>query len=394
MKPLLPHQLLTCVLTAGLLLSGASEAATIKLALVSPLTGGLGPFGTEVKRGTELAVKEQVAAFKALGHDLQLVSFDDQSSPTVGTQLAKTIVADRSILGVVGAVNSSVSNVLAQGLAAAKLAIITPASTNDQLTAHNWTHFNRLVAPDQAQAVAAAKYISGELKAKSVYVVSDNTAYGNGLTKVVMANLKPLNVNVAGYIGASGAEQIAGAVRLIKASGAPVVYFGGSDDNGPLLVKALRAAGVKSTFVGSDGLDSPSFLQRTGIDAAGVVYSTVYGPVSSFSNALTFTNAYQAAYSTKPSGVTMYAYDAANALLTAIKSSLSKGVPTRAQVSMAVRDVNMPACFKSPCVTVTGAVGFSNTGERDRSRVLIMKLDNVLQPQVAKIQIVSANDLK
>ncbi|MFB9990876.1 branched-chain amino acid ABC transporter substrate-binding protein [Deinococcus oregonensis] len=387
---------LCMLLLSSVLLCGSAEAATIKVAMVSPLTGGLGPFGLEVKRGAELAVKEQAAAFKALGHDLQLVSFDDQSSPTIGTQLAKSIVTDRAILGVVGAVNSSVSNVLAQGFATAKLAMITPASTNDQLTAQNWTHFNRLVAPDRAQAVAAAKYISGELQAKSVYVVSDNTAYGNGLTRVLMSNLKPLNVTVAGYIGASGAAQVADAVKRIKASRASVVYFGGSDDNGPLLVKALRAAGVKATFVGSDGLDSPSFLQRTGIDAAGVVYSTVYGPASSFSNALGFTNAYQAAYKAKPSGVTLYAYDAANAIITAIKTSLDagKGVPTRTQVSTAVRAINMPACFENPCVTITGAVGFSKTGERERSRVLIMKFDNVLQAQVAKILIVSANDLK
>ncbi|ULH17966.1 branched-chain amino acid ABC transporter substrate-binding protein (plasmid) [Deinococcus sp. KNUC1210] len=397
MKPFHTTRRLICfTLTAGLLL-GSASAATIKIAVVTPLTGGLGPFGLEVKRGVELAVQQQVAAFKALGQDLQVVSFDDQSSPAIGTKLAKSIVADPTILGVVGAVNSSVSNVVAQEFATSKLAMITPASTNDLLTSHQWVNFNRLVAPDQAQAVAAAQYIHDELHAKSVYVVSDNTAYGNGLTRVMMNNLKTLHINVAGYAGASGAVQIADTVKRIKTSAAPVVYFGGSDDNGPLLVKALRAAGVTSTFVGSDGLDSPSFVKRTGIDAVGVVYSTVYGPVSSFSNAPSFTATYQAAYQTSPSGVTLYAYDAANMLLTALKTSLVKGMPNRAQVSAAVRTSTLPACSAmtaADCKTITGAIAFSNTGERDRSRVLIMKLDDLLQPQVAKIQIVSADKLK
>lgn len=310
----------------------------------------------------------------------------------------KNILADRSILGVVGALNSSVSNVLAQALAPAKLATISPASTNDQLTQHDWVNFSRVVAPDSAQAVAAADYIADELKAGSVYVVSDNTAYGNGLTKVLQASLKKRSVKVAGYLGASNASQIADAVKKVKASGAGVVYFGGTDDTGSALVKALRDAGVTATFMGGDGLDSPSFLRRAGIAAAGTVYSTVFGPVSTFNNALDFTNRYKAAYGAAPSGVAVYAYDATNALLAAIKSTLNGGrVPTRAQVSEAVRKVNLAACFsadQSQCATITGAVTFNDLGERQRSRVLIMKFDNVLQGQVAKIQIVNAESLK
>jgi len=390
------HRLTSFLLSAGMLL-GTAGASTLKIAVVTPLSGGLAPFGLELQRGTELAVREQADAFKALGQDLELVTFDDKSTPAVGTQVAKGIVADPMIVGVVGAVNSSVSNVVAPVFSAAGLAMITPASTNDLLTAHSWANFNRIVAPDKAQAVAAAHYVNEELHASSVYVISDNTAYGNGLTKVMMANLKGLNVKVAGYIGASTPGQIADAVKLVKASSAPVVYFGGSDDTGPLMVKALRAAGVKSTFVGSDGLDSPSFVKRTGIDAAGVVYSTVYGPVSSFSNARTFTATYKTAYNAVPSGVTLYAYDAANMLLAAMKTALVKGPLTRALVSALVRNTTLPACAMmtdTACKTITGAVAFSPTGERDRSRVLIMKLDNLLQPQVAKIQIVSASSLK
>ncbi|MPY67776.1 branched-chain amino acid ABC transporter substrate-binding protein [Deinococcus sp. SDU3-2] len=383
---------------SGMLLVGGAEAATIKIATISPLSGSLTPIGTEVKRGAELAVQEQVKAFQALGHNLVLVPYDDQASASLAPQIARSIVADRSVLGVVGALNSSVTNVVAQAFGPARLAMISPASTGDQLTQNAWTHFNRVVAPDAAQGVAAAAFIDDELKAGSVYVISDNTAYGNGLTRALMSNLKKRKVNVAAYAGASTPTQIAEVVKRVKASGAPVVYFGGTDDTGSQLVKALRAAGVTATFMGGDGLDSPSFLQRTGIAGAGVVYSTVFGPLSAFSNAPTFAGRYQTAYKTKPSGVALYAYDATNALLDAIKAtSTSRTLPTRAQVSAAVRKVNLPACFaadKDRCATITGAVAFSDTGERMNSRVLIMRFDDVLQPRVAKVQIVNAENLK
>jgi branched-chain amino acid transport system substrate-binding protein len=384
---------------SALLLTGGAHAATIKIATVSPLSGSLTAIGSEVKRGAELAVKEQVAAFKALGYDIVLVPYDDQASASLAAQVSKTIIADKGVLGVVGALNSSVSNVVAQALAPARLAMISPASTNDGLTGNGWAHFSRVVSPDGAQGVAAAGYIADELKASSVYVISDNTAYGNGLSKVLMSNLKKRGVAVAGYVGASTPAQIAEVVKKVGASRAPVVYFGGTDDTGSQLVKALRAAGITSTFMGGDGLDSPSFLQRAGIAGAGVVYSTGFGPVSAFSNALEFSAKYQAAYKTKPSGVAVYAYDAANTLLSGLKAAAisAKAVPTRAQVSAAVRKVNLPACFasdKAKCLTVTGAIGFSPAGERLRSRVLIMRFDDVLQAQVAKVQIVNSDSLK
>ncbi|QBY09298.1 branched-chain amino acid ABC transporter substrate-binding protein [Deinococcus metallilatus] len=387
------------VALSALLLAGVANAATIKIATVSPLSGSLTPMGSEVKRGAELAVQEQAGAFKALGYDLVLAPYDDQASATLAPQIAKSVLADKSVLGVVGALNSSVSNVVAQAFAPARLTMISPASTNDQLTQNAWTHFNRVVAPDAAQGVAAAGYIADELKAASVFVISDNTAYGNGLTRALLDNLKKHKVPVAAYAGASTAAQIAEVVKRVKASGADMVYFGGTDDTGSQLVKALRAAGVTATFMGGDGLDSPSFLQRAGIAGAGVVYSTVFGPVSAFSNALDFNDRYQAAYKTKPSGVALYAYDATNALLAAIKAAATgnRALPTRAQVSAAVRKVNLPACFtadKSRCATITGAVAFSDTGERLNSRVLIMRFDDVLQPQVAKVQTVSAESLK
>lgn len=148
--------------------------------------------------------------------------------------------------------------------------------------------------------------------------------------------------------------------------------------------------------MGGDGLDSPSFLSRAGSAGAGVIYTTVFGPVNSFSNAHTFTEAYRAAYKTPPSGVAVYAYDATSVLLVAIRSGAKVGtLPTRTQVIDAVRNVNLPACFVgTKCETITGAISFGTNGERAHCRLMIMKFSPMLQAQVAKIQSVAAADLK
>ncbi|WP_407569354.1 branched-chain amino acid ABC transporter substrate-binding protein [Deinococcus altitudinis] len=382
----------------SLLLGSAAQGAqgaALKIATISPLSGSLTAIGSEVKRGAALAVQDHLQEFKALGFDLSLVSYDDEASATLGAQVANTALADTGVVGVVGALNSSVSNVVAQVFAPTRMALISPASTNDALTDNAWSHFSRIVSPDSAQSVAAANYIADDLKAASVFVVSDNTAYGNGLTKALLATLKKRSVKVADYAGTTSAD-VTEVVQKIKASAAPVVYFGGTDDTGGLLVKSLRAAGVKAVFMGGDGLDSPSFLRRAGNAGAGVIYTTVFGPVNSFSNSLAFTAAYRKAYQTPPSGVAVYAYDATTVLLSAIKAASKGGaVPSRVQVTEAMHNVNLPACFAaSKCETITGAISFASSGERTRSRLMVMKFSPMLQAQVVKIQTVEAADLK
>jgi len=373
-------------------------AATYTVATVSPLSGSQAPLGTELKRGTELAFKAHAAELSKLGLNVKLKFFDDQASADVGSKLAKTILADASIVGVVGAINSSVSNVLGAAFAPQDLAVISSSSTNDALTRHGWKNFTRTVAPDHAQALAAGQYFQEVLHAGGVYVVSDNTAYGNGLTKGVMADLKTRNVKVLSYAGVSISGDNASLVERIKASGAKFIYFGGSDDKGASLLGSLRAAGVKAVFMGGDGLDTPSFLKRMGANAPGVLYTTVYGPVNSFSNYLDFVQAYRAAYgSEQPNGVSAYSYDAAMVLIEAMKSLAAAGkAVTRASVSQAVQHVNLSACFavdKASCPTITGAVGFTASGERLKSRVLMMSYDEMFQPKIMKIVSVDGNDL-
>lgn len=122
----------------SLLLSGAAQGVAqgvaLKVATISPLSGSLTAIGSEVKRGAALAVQDHLQEFKALGFDLSLVSYDDEASATLGMQVANTALADTGVVGVIGALNSSVSNVVAQAFAPTKLALISPASTNDALT--------------------------------------------------------------------------------------------------------------------------------------------------------------------------------------------------------------------------------------------------------------------
>lgn len=367
---------LRSALLLSLLLVPTAGAAVLRVASISPLSGSRAVTGAEVKRGAELAVETRVGEFRKRGHVLSFFALDDLSNPTRAAFIAKNIQADPRILGVVGPQSSGVTNALAAALKDTPVAIVNPTSTNDALTSHDWNFFNRLVAPDSAQAVAASEYISGTLKASVVYVVSDETTYGNGLSTVMIKELKRQGVRVGGYMGASKAEQFKSVISEVKRAGADAVYFGGTDVQGAALLKALRAAGVSAPLIGGDGLYSTGFTDAAGADATGVVFTSTFAPPTLLPSAADFVKRYKAKYGAEPNGRALYAYDAMNVLLDSILVNLKPGAPapTRAQVIKSVREYTSKSCASAACEIITGPASFNSTGERQVATVYLMRV--------------------
>lgn len=364
------------------LLAGAAIAAPVRIASVGPLSGGLSAIGTELQRGAQLAVQARAAEFAGLGLELDLATLDDTGDPAVGQSVARAILNDPAILGVVGAYNSGVSNVLGRELAAGPVAVVSPGSTADGLTKQGWAHFSRVVAPNGAQSGAAVEYLAQDVRPKAVFVLSDNTTYGNDLTRGFRAAAAPA-LNVVGFLGANTDAQLRYAVSRVVRTKADVVYFGGTLDTGVRLLKLLRASGSRALVVGGDGLDSPDLVSRAGPDASGVVFTTVFGPIKSFANRAAFARQYVDAYKSEATGLSVFAYDAANTLLTAVLSAARESgeVPSRARVAAALRRTTL-----GPPTAVSGPVAFEADGERRGALLFLTRVGgSPLQPQLVRV---------
>lgn len=377
----------------GATFAGSAQAETIKIATVSPTAQA---FGDAVYTGAKLAVMERQAEFKKLGINLELLSFDDEASAVKGKKIARKILSDTDIYGVVGAADSSVSRELGRAFADRRLAIISPSSTNDQLTRNGWTHFTRMVAPDRAQTWAAANYMSS-LEAKRIVVISDHTVYGNGLCKALMSTLKDNKdqVKVISYQGASNKKQYAKVIQQINKSQPDLVYFGGSSRVGAELVTALRTAGLNTLFMGGDGLDTPDFIKYAGKNAIDVQLTTVFGSAQSFKKARLFKMMYKKTYKKMPSSISIFSYDAAHVLMDAIKREhiAKNGNITHALVSQAVRKIKKPGCLRSRCHNISGAIKFTKNGERSLAKVMVMQYDNRLQLKPKYHKYIKAEEL-
>ncbi|WP_337845724.1 branched-chain amino acid ABC transporter substrate-binding protein [Thermus sp.] len=344
----------------------------IKIASQSPLSGPQAALGEQIKLGAELAVEEAKARFKQLGFDLQFVPYDDQANPDVGVANANRIINDPDILGVVGHLNSGVAIPSSEVYARVNLVMVSPANTNPRVTDRKLPNVNRICGRDDVQGPAGAEYAFNNLKVNTVFIIHDKTAYGQGLAEEFKKRFEALGGRAVAFVGTEETSNFVPIINQIRGA-RPVpqlIYFGGIYSQIGPFVKQLRERGLTTRLMGGDGLDSAEFERLAGSQAAkGTYYTTVAGPVSAFPKAKAFAQRFKQKYGKDVEGFGIYAYDAANVILTALEKAIKDNggkKPTREQVSKAVRAVKMEG--------LTGTIEFDEKGDIKKAKYFIMQV--------------------
>ena len=163
MKPSKP--LLSLLLLAAFAWCGCSkqenqstmQASQIKVAAVAPLTGGQAKIGTDMVRGTEIAIEEWNARGGVLGRKIALLKGDDEASPKQATSVARDMV-DQGIVGVIGHFNSGCTIPASEVYNEAHIICITPSATNPMVTDRGFRGLFRLCGRDDQQRSPAGKF--------------------------------------------------------------------------------------------------------------------------------------------------------------------------------------------------------------------------------------------
>jgi branched-chain amino acid transport system substrate-binding protein len=373
------YAIVTLALIGSMALSStlAQNLKVIKVATLTPLSGGQSSLGEAIKNGAELALNAQKAAFAKLGFDLQLAPNDDQALPDVGTAAARRIASDRSILAVVGTLNSGVAIPSSAVLKDDNVAMVSPANTANAATDRGLANYNRIVARDDAQGPAGADFMIKTLKTKKAFVINDKTAYGAGLATEVVKYLKSKNVQVLGDEGTEEKSNFQPLIIKIKALNPDTIYFGGIYDQIGVFLKQLRAAGVNTPVMGGDGLDDNQLITIGGDGAKNTYFTTVAAPASEFPKAAAMVAAYKTAYGKDAAGFSVTGYDAMNVALAGIKKAIgrSKDVPSRASVQDAIRKISYAG--------LSGSIKFNSVGDRVTGQLFVVQVTNDLKFKVS-----------
>ncbi|WP_433302788.1 branched-chain amino acid ABC transporter substrate-binding protein [Actinoplanes sp. CA-030573] len=327
-----------------------------KLAYFGALTGSAANLGVNIEQGFELAVQQYN---KQKGSDcITVAKFDSQGAAEVAPGVARNLVADKKILGVVGPPFSGESEAADPIFEAAGIPTITPSATRVSLSANGWKTFHRAVANDDAQGPAAATYIKDVLKAQKVFVADDQSAYGAGLADVVKSKLGALVVATDKTEGDGKQTDFSALVQKVNSSGATALFYGGYYTNAGVIRKQLTAAGWKGTLLGGDGMKDPGLSKASGTAAAvGTVVTCPCSPPEAAGG--TFVNDYKAKWNQDAGTYSDVAFDAANILLQGIDA----GNTTPEKLNTYLSTVN----YKG----IANTYKFTSTGELDPSLIKV-----------------------
>ncbi|MGK5684515.1 branched-chain amino acid ABC transporter substrate-binding protein [Actinoplanes sp. URMC 104] len=341
--------------------SGGDDTASegncgYKLAFFGALTGSAANLGVNIEQGFELAIEQYN---KAKGSDcIQVAKFDSQGEASVAPGVARSLVADKKILGIVGPPFSGESEAADPIFESAGIPTITPSATRVSLASKGWKTFHRAVANDDAQGPAGAAYIKDVLKAQKVFVADDQSAYGAGLAEVVKSKLGPLVVQTDKTEGDGKQADFSALVQKVQSSGATALFYGGYYTNAGIIRKQLTAAGWKGTLLGGDGMKDPGLSKASGVQAAvGTVVTCPCSPPEAAGG--TFVNDYKAKWNVDAGTYSDVAFDAANIFLQGIDA----GNTTPQKLNDYLKTVN----YKG----IANTYKFTETGELDPSLIKV-----------------------
>ncbi|MER8182483.1 branched-chain amino acid ABC transporter substrate-binding protein [Kitasatospora sp. NPDC094015] len=362
----------------------AAGGTVVTIGVDAPLTGPLSALGLGIQHSVELAAKVANDTKEVPGVTFKVKALDDKKSPQEGQQNATALVADKSVLGVVGPLNSGVAQSMQQVFEAANLAEISPANTSPALTQgdkyetekkRQFKSYFRTATTDAIQGPFAAQYAYNDLSKKKAYLIDDKKTYGVGLVGAFQKEFTKLGGAIAGsdHIDENNLD-FSAVVTKAKAAGADIIYYGGEYPQSGPLTDQLKKAGVTVPVMGGDGMYDPEYINKANKNAEGDLATSVGAPVESLDSAKKFVADYTAAkYADPYAAYGGYSYDAAWALIQGVKAVASANggkVPdgSRAKVVEALSKVSFDG--------VTGKVAFDEYGDAVNKQLTVYVVKN------------------
>jgi len=318
--------------------TGSSLERVVKIGHAAPLTGGIAHLGKDNEYGAKLAIDEANAKGTTIGGEkivFELLSEDDEGKPDKGPIIAQKFV-DAKVAGVVGHLNSGVTIPASAVYNQAGIPMISGSATNPKLTEQGFSNVFRTVGRDDQQGPAIANYLGAQYKPKTVAVIDDATAYGEGLANEVEKTLKAAGIVVLPREkGTDKTTDWKAILTKLKGKKPDAVFYGGMDLGAGPLMRQGRELGIKAVFAFGDGACTDKMKELAGDASEGMICSQAGIPVQAASKE--FLTAFKAKFKADPLIYAPFTYDAANLIITAMQKADSvdpaKYLPELAKLS-------------------------------------------------------------
>jgi branched-chain amino acid transport system substrate-binding protein len=255
----------------------AAAASDIPIGVYAALSGSEAAFGQATVQGVRLAAEEINNGGGVLGKKIRLIVEDDAGRAEEAASVVTKLITRDNVIGVIGENSSNQSLAGAPICQAAKVPMISPSSTNPNVTKKG-DYIFRVCFTDPYQGKALATFVRNNLNLTTAAILKDNkNDYSVGLAEFFGKSFVPLGGKIiAEQSYAGGDTEFRPQLTAIKAANPQVVFIPGFyTDVGQIAIQA-RDLGIMGPMVGGDGWDSPTVITIGGKAVDGCYYSDHY----------------------------------------------------------------------------------------------------------------------
>lgn len=249
----------------------------VRIALILARTGIAAEDNRPAVRAARLAADEVNGAGGVLGHPLELLLIDNQSTP-LGSKHAAEQAVQAGVAGVIGPLWSSHALSTATVLQEARVPMITPTATKPEVTEIGDCVF-RVCTSDRFQGRVMARFAFGRLGARTAVILKNlNETYSMTLADMFRRSFEEVGGRVVWEGAYTGkAVNFEGVLTGVQEAEADVLFIPGYARDSGLLVQQAVKMGIDATFLGGDGWGE-SMRKYAGESVVGAYYTTHYHP--------------------------------------------------------------------------------------------------------------------
>jgi branched-chain amino acid transport system substrate-binding protein len=354
------------IIFIGILLSlpnFMSAKETVKIGLITPLTGDVKTFGESARNAFNIALEEYAKLGK---YQIVPVIADDKNDPTEGANGALKLATQDKVAAIVGPLTSKVAIPVSEIADKNKIPMVTGTATNPKVTIYDGkrkSYVFRACFIDPFQGSVAANFALSTLKGKTAAVLYDlSNDYSKGLAEVFKRTFEKGKGTITAYESYQKDDvDFSALITKVGVKKPDLIFIPDYYNKVALIARQVREKGLKGVMIGGDGWDSPELVKIGGNAVIGGYFTNHYSPERKDKVAEAFINKYKQKHGQVPDALGALSYDATVIVLQALDMAKK---PTAEEILKSL------AALKN-FMGVTGKINFDKNGDAVKSAVVL-----------------------